>query len=122
MNDREDLTGYVKVGELVAVLEGQPLVIVHDAYRIAIYFDGKNYHAIEDICPHMGTFISNGYQEGTTVVCPWHNWEFDLSDGKCKNPLNDSFIRAFPLKVVRESFYLPNKLSEENEGEFDDWV
>ncbi len=117
-----DLTGYVKVGDLGAVSQSQPLVLVHDGYRIAIYYDQNNYYAIEDICPHMGAFISNGYQEGNLVICPWHNWEFELSTGKCVKPVNDSFIKTFPLKRYDNSFWLPNKLSEENEGEFEDWV
>lgn len=117
-----DLTGYVKVGELGAVSHSQPLVLVHDSYRIAIYYDQNNYYAIEDICPHMGAFISNGYQEGNLAVCPWHHWEFELATGKCNKPVNDSFIKTFPLKVFDNSFWLPSKLCEENEGEFEDWV
>ncbi|MBI4851670.1 MAG: Rieske (2Fe-2S) protein [Acidobacteria bacterium] len=117
-----DLTGYVKVGDLESVSQGQILVIIHDGYRIAIYCDRENYYAIEDICPHMGAFFSNGYQEGNLIICPWHNWEFALDTGKCVKPLNDSSLKTFPLKVFENSFWLPSKLCEENEGEFEDWI
>jgi nitrite reductase/ring-hydroxylating ferredoxin subunit len=117
-----DLEGYVKVGEVKDLLDSQALVLIHDTYKIAIYSDRGKYYAIEDICPHMGAFLSNGYQEGNLIVCPWHNWEFELDSGKCVKPVNNSFIKTFPLKVWDGFFWLPSKLCEENEGEFDDWV
>lgn len=117
-----DLEGYVKVADQSSVSDGQPLVVFHDTYRIVIYFSDENYYAIEDICPHMQAFFSNGYQEGNLIICPWHNWEFDLVSGKCLKPLNDSCLKTFPLKVFDNSFWLPSKLCEENEGEFEDWI
>lgn len=116
-----DLRDFVKVGDISSAVENKPLVVVHDGYKIAIYCVKNEYYAIEDICPHMGAFISNGYQEGNIAICPWHHWEFDVRTGECIKPVSDSCIKTFTLKIAEESFWLPKQLYEENEGEIDGW-
>lgn len=46
------------------------------------------YHAIEAVCPHRGALLSQGELHGAIVVCPWHNWAFDVRSGEgISNPL-----------------------------------
>jgi nitrite reductase (NADH) small subunit len=42
--------------------------------------DGKPL-ALDNVCPHRGGPLSEGTIEGNKVVCPWHQWEFDLATG-----------------------------------------
>ena len=37
--------------------------------------------AINNVCPHRGGPLAEGTVEGGKVVCPWHQWEFDLATG-----------------------------------------
>jgi nitrite reductase (NADH) small subunit len=46
----------------VATIEGRPL-------------------ALDNVCPHRGGPLAEGTIEGGKVVCPWHQWEFDLATG-----------------------------------------
>lgn len=46
----------------VAMIEGKPL-------------------ALDNECPHRGGPLAEGTIEGGKVVCPWHQWEFDLATG-----------------------------------------
>jgi nitrite reductase (NADH) small subunit/3-phenylpropionate/trans-cinnamate dioxygenase ferredoxin subunit len=54
---------------------------------VAVFFDGAEYHAIDDLCPHMGASLASGpFVEGV-VTCPWHAWRFRTCDGAwCDNP------------------------------------
>jgi nitrite reductase (NADH) small subunit/3-phenylpropionate/trans-cinnamate dioxygenase ferredoxin subunit len=54
---------------------------------VAVFFDGADYHAIDDLCPHMGASLASGpFVEGV-VTCPWHAWRFRTCDGAwCDNP------------------------------------
>lgn len=47
----------------VAMIEGTPL-------------------ALDNVCPHRGGPLAEGTIEGGKVVCPWHQWEFDLATGQ----------------------------------------
>jgi nitrite reductase/ring-hydroxylating ferredoxin subunit len=43
--------------------------------------DGKVY-AINGECSHSGGPLGEGELEGTTVICPWHSGEFDVTTGQ----------------------------------------
>lgn len=58
-------------------------------------------HAIDDMCNHAGCLLSGGWLDGHAVVCPCHEYKFDVESGR-----NVTFPRlcedqpAFPLRVV----------------------
>lgn len=39
--------------------------------------------ALDGECRHMRGPLLEGKIEGTTVTCPWHGWQYDLSTGHC---------------------------------------
>ena len=39
-------------------------------------------HALDGICPHAGGPLGQGALHGTTLVCPWHAWEYDCVTGE----------------------------------------
>jgi len=63
---------------------------------------GQQVLAVRDICPHQGGRLSEGVltgarvsaavgdyrltKTGQVVRCPWHNWEYDVADGRCLDP------------------------------------
>jgi 3-phenylpropionate/trans-cinnamate dioxygenase ferredoxin subunit len=49
---------------------------------ILITKDGKSVRAFHNRCPHLGCPLSRGRVEGRTLVCPCHEWRFDLSNGE----------------------------------------
>ncbi len=58
-------------------------------------------YALDDLCNHAGCLLSGGFLEKRAVVCPCHEYKFDVTNGK-----NITFPRlcgdqkAFPLTVV----------------------
>ncbi len=38
---------------------------------------------VDDVCPHDGGRLADGYVEGERLICSRHNWEFDLATGVC---------------------------------------
>jgi nitrite reductase (NADH) small subunit/3-phenylpropionate/trans-cinnamate dioxygenase ferredoxin subunit len=65
---------------------------------VAVFFDGQQYFAIDDFCPHMGASLAGGYVENGIVTCPWHAWRFCIHDGRwCDNPKIK--IDAFEVRV-----------------------
>jgi NAD(P)H-dependent nitrite reductase small subunit len=65
---------------------------------IALFHVGDAYHAIDDVCPHMGASLSDGCVENGIVTCPWHAWRFRLADGAwADNPRIK--IGCYPVRV-----------------------
>jgi len=49
--------------------------------NIAVFNVDGNYYAINDICAHRGGPLSEGELDGTTVICPWHGWRYNVTNG-----------------------------------------
>ncbi len=66
---------------------------------VAIFFDGAGYHAMDDLCPHMGASLGSGPFLDGVVTCPWHAWRFRSCDGAwCDN--EKLKIEVFPVRIV----------------------
>ena len=39
-------------------------------------------YAVQDRCPHLFASLSAGELKGASVVCPWHDSEFDMRTGR----------------------------------------
>ena len=55
-------------------------------------------HAMDNFCPHRQGPLSEGWIEGTAVVCPWHSWAFDVSTGETLPPEHGK-VRVYPVRV-----------------------
>jgi 3-phenylpropionate/trans-cinnamate dioxygenase ferredoxin subunit len=49
--------------------------------RIAVANIGGAFHAFDDTCTHMACSLADGDLEETTVICPCHGSEFDVTSG-----------------------------------------
>ncbi len=72
-------TADLRVGEARAVEIGGKTIALCNA-------DGTIY-ALDNTCLHRGGPIGDGFLDGTTVTCPWHGWQYDVTTGQCStNP------------------------------------
>jgi 3-phenylpropionate/trans-cinnamate dioxygenase ferredoxin subunit len=72
---------------------------------VVLSHDG-HYYAIGRRCPHLGGDLSKGTLAGTTVTCPRHHSQFDVTTGHClAGPkigplkLHTHDQTAYPLRV-----------------------
>lgn len=49
---------------------------------VALCHVGDAWHAIDGVCPHQGGPLGTGRLCGTLLTCPWHGWQFDVTDGQ----------------------------------------
>jgi nitrite reductase/ring-hydroxylating ferredoxin subunit len=88
----------VKVASLAAFPPGSVLEALVGDGTYAICNSGGEIHALDGICPHAGGPLGHGALHGTTLVCPWHAWEYDCRSGA--NEMDDSLVLAkFPVKI-----------------------
>lgn len=82
---------------------------------VAVFNDGGTYWAIDDMCPHAGASLAGGFFENNIVTCPWHAWQFRVSDGSfCGHPRIKSDVYA--VRVIGLEIQVsttPSKRSDE---------
>lgn len=49
---------------------------------IALFKTADGYFALDGMCAHQGGPIAKGAQDGRCVTCPWHGWQYDITNGK----------------------------------------
>ena len=97
--------GFVKVGSLSALPKGSVRQVQADGQTIALCRVGNNLHAVDGICPHAGGPLGHGALHGTTLVCPYHAWEFDCVTGEYdRNPAVR--LRKFAVKVEGDDIFI----------------
>ena len=65
---------------------------------VAVFNCEGTFYAIENTCLHRGGPLGEGSLAGTTVTCPWHGWEYDVTSGACQtNPAVK--VQRFDVKV-----------------------
>ena len=69
---------------------------------VAVFFDGHGYHAMDDLCPHMGASLGSGPFVDGAVTGPWHAWRFRACDGAwCDN--EKLKVEVFEVRLVGDS-------------------
>lgn len=63
-------------GEVLAAYEGANT-------RAVAMLESGHIAVLDDVCPHDGGLLSDGFVEGERVVCARHGWEFDGHTGRC---------------------------------------
>lgn len=53
--------------------------------------------ALDNGCPHRGGPLGEGHVEHGKIVCPWHQWEFDLATGVSSHS-HDAKVATFALQ------------------------
>ena len=93
------MSEFVAVAKVGAIPEGQGASFEVAGRLVAVFCVGGRYHAIDDVCPHMGASLGDGEVHDEIVTCPWHAWRFRISDGTwCDNPILK--IDSFEVRVV----------------------
>ena len=93
---------FVKVGSLSKLSPGSVMEALVGDGTYAICNAGGEIYALDGICPHSGGPLGQGALHGTTLVCPWHAWEFD-----CRAQVDDGLHPAqFPVKVVDDDILI----------------
>ena len=84
-----------RVGDLA---DGEATAVRVCGKFVAVFRDKGAYHAIDDVCPHMGASLAGGHVENGIVTCPWHAWRFRITDGTwADNPRIK--IGSYPVRV-----------------------
>ena len=72
---------------------------------LAIANVGGKFYAINNTCLHRGGPLGEGELEGKIVTCPWHGWQYDVTNGKLTmNP--SAGVECYATEVKGEDIWV----------------
>jgi nitrite reductase (NADH) small subunit len=51
--------------------------------KVGLFRTPEGLFAIDNVCPHRGAPLNDGFVHDGAVTCPWHQWDFSLRNGTC---------------------------------------
>lgn len=92
------MSEFTTVARVDEIPEGEARSFQVEGRIIGIFHEAGQFHAMDDLCPHMGASLASGHMEDGIVTCPWHAWRFCYHDGNwCDNPAIS--IDTFELRI-----------------------
>ncbi len=114
-SDRADLADRYVVCAADELAPGTRRIVTVGSRSIGVFNVGGRYYALRNVCPHQGAPLCQGTLTGTTLPgppgtfrygkegrilrCPWHGWEFDVTDGRSIFNPRAVRVRAYPVGV-----------------------
>ena len=94
---------------------GTRRIVTVGVRSIGVFNVGGRYYALRNVCPHQGAPLCRGPLTGTTLPgppgsyryaregeilrCPWHGWEFDVTNGRSIFNPHAVRVRKYPVAV-----------------------
>ena len=84
---------------------GKSAIIEVGDKEIALFNYKGDFYAIDNTCPHRGSPLGEGRIEEGILICPGHEWRFELKSGWCpQNP--ELSTEVYPIKVHDGKIYV----------------
>ena len=106
--DEDGFTAVLREGDL-RVGQGRTVAVRGEA--IAIFHIEIGYFAIDDACTHEDAPLGEGIVRGATVVCPYHDWIFDIQTGACETE-PDRPVGCVSTKIADGFIWIGSRTSE----------
>lgn len=103
------------VGTVAEIGPGQRKIVEVDRISIGVFNVGGTFYALRNRCPHQGAPLCQGSLKGTALPsapgeylwardgevlrCPWHGWEFDVTNGQSLFNPHRVRVRAYEVTV-----------------------
>jgi nitrite reductase (NADH) small subunit len=97
----EEFVRVAKVGEIPS---DRGKVVRVEGKEVALFNVSGTIYAIDNVCPHEGGPLGEGFLRDGVVICPWHQWKFDVRSGEMKGSAIK--IGCFPVKVEGDDVLL----------------
>ena len=96
----------LRVGSSKDVSAGAMRVFDVVGTKVTIASAAGSLHAFDDRCTHMGCSLAKGKLSGTTVTCPCHGSQFDVTTGAVLRGPAQRPVRSRPVQVEGDDLFI----------------
>jgi len=84
--------------KLESIPVGTSVCVQIGEVQVGLFHEPDSLFAIDNVCPHRGAPLHDGVVAEGYVTCPWHQWQFQLNDGLCRN-IPQVRVTTYPIEV-----------------------
>ena len=77
------MSDFIKVAKKSELPSDTGHLVQVNGRDIALFLVDGKVQAVDNFCPHQGGPLAEGGLQGKEVMCPWHGWQFDVTNGVC---------------------------------------
>jgi len=96
----------IKIARTNQILPGQSLLVGVKGREIALFNVDGTMYAIDNVCSHSRGPLAEGRLVGTTVTCPWHGAQFDVTTGHCLREPATTAVACYTVRVDGEAVFV----------------
>ena len=106
-----DAEGFVAVARVADIAPETGRTVSAHGIAIAVFNVEQQFYAIDDACTHEDAPLGEGEVRGTRVICPYHDWVYDIPTGKClTDPTRP--VGCFQTKILDDFVWVGNRTSD----------
>ncbi|WP_367619704.1 non-heme iron oxygenase ferredoxin subunit [Caballeronia sp. SEWSISQ10-4 2] len=91
---------HVRLCEVTSVKEGSPVAISFPTFPcLAVYQIGREYFVTNNRCTHGNGMLTDGFQDGEIIECPFHGGAFNIKNGAATMPPCQTQLRTYPVEI-----------------------
>jgi nitrite reductase/ring-hydroxylating ferredoxin subunit len=89
---------FVKVASVPELAPGSAKAIEVRGKTIALFNVGGTVYATDNTCLHQGGPLGEGELVGEVIICPWHQWEYNVRTGEM---VGNSSVKVvtYPVRI-----------------------
>lgn len=89
------------------VVEGTPASVEIDGVPpLAVYRIGDEIYVTDRTCTHGDADLTEGFQEGDKIECPFHGGSFSIKTGQVVNLPCSRPLTTYPVQVIDGIVYI----------------
>ena len=96
----------VRIGNVKDVAAGQMRAFDVAGTKVDVANADGHLYALENTCTHRGCSLASGKLEGTTVTCPCHGSQFDVTSGAVLRGPATQPVRSRSVQIAGEDLLI----------------
>jgi len=93
------MANWVEVIKTDQLEESKGTTVYVNERDIALYKYEGNFYALDNQCVHRGGQLGDGHMSGANVICPLHQWDYDVRTGVSRYNATEK-VAVYPVQVV----------------------
>lgn len=95
----------VAVAAAAEIPDGERKIVTIDGLSIGVFHHKSGWYAIRNQCLHRGGPVAAGRLVDDNVVCPWHGYTYNITDGRLLiDPT--AKLETYPVSIVDDMVFL----------------